>query len=100
MAYGMRLPTVPRILQDQKPRASNCWKSPYERFYTYLSGNEKESFRKAQEEMFVDFAPEKITLAFRGAFIARRKANESIIHKNLRPLPWSIRDLETRPFCD
>ena len=30
----------------------------------------KESFRKAQEDRFVDFIPEKITSPFHGAFLA------------------------------
>ena len=59
----------------------------------------KESFRRAQEDQFINFILGKITSTFHGAFLARRKFKDIRLHKkNLPPLPQSIRDLKTHPF--
>jgi hypothetical protein len=59
----------------------------------------KESFRRAQEDRFIDFIPGKITSTFHGAFLAGRKFKDIRLHKkNLPPLPQSLRDLKTHPF--
>lgn len=59
----------------------------------------KDSFRKAQEDRFIDFIPEKIISTSHGAFAAGRRFKDVRIHKkNLPPLPQSLKDLETHPF--
>ena len=45
----------------------------------------KISFRKAQEDRFINFIPEKIILSFYGAFLVGRRFK--IYKKNLSPLP-------------
>jgi len=65
-----------------------------------------ESHRKAQEDRFMDFIPQKVTSSFYGAFLAGRRFKDArnqfkdarIHKKNLPPPPQSARDLETHPF--
>ena len=59
----------------------------------------KKSFRRAQEDQFIDFILGKITLTFHRTFLAERKFKDIRLHKkNLPPLLQSIRDLKTHPF--
>ena len=59
----------------------------------------KELFRRAQEDQFINFIPEKITSIFYRAFLAGRKFKDiKLYKKNLPLLLQSIRDLKTHPF--
>jgi hypothetical protein len=59
----------------------------------------KKLFRRAQEDQFINFIPEKIILTFYRAFLARRKFKDVKLHKrNLPPLLQLLRDFKRHPF--